>query len=48
MMHRVHSGFPQAPRERGEAAMYELRAMGLPVTAVEVDETPNNRAVYRP
>ena len=26
----------------------ELRAMGLPVTAVEVDETPNNRAVYRP
>ena len=26
----------------------ELSAMGLPVTAVEVDETPNNRAVFRP
>lgn len=26
----------------------ELRAMGLPVAAVEVDETPNNRAVFRP
>lgn len=24
-----------------------LAAMGLPVTQVEVDETPNNRAVYR-
>lgn len=28
MMRRVHSGFPQAPRERGEAAMYELIAEG--------------------
>ena len=25
-----------------------LAAAGLPVVAVEVDETPNNRAVYRP